>query len=334
MDRLRCFVAMMFGGAQTDKVYDRLIKPAVRQLKIVPIRIDRVQHNDNIDRRIMRELEECDLAIADLTLARPSVYFEAGYAERKVPVIYTSRKDHLRPRDDDAHGNFRVHFDLQMRNIITWRSEKDTDFARRLRARIKKVVRPILLEKAKREAENEAAERFSRLSMQSRVRTVREIGSQELRASGFRETNFPPRAYPQTPLLTKNATAVGMTISDTAKTTLEWGYRASRNAFDDFQDLHSPKGRMSSPAHVTANWVMCTFKKLKAARLHEIFPLARQLDSATFLVTDTYLREDDAIYMHIVDEIKSEDDFRARMRLLTRKICENARDSRAREAKK
>jgi hypothetical protein len=33
---------------------------------------------------------------ADLRYARPSVYFEAGYAERSVPVIYTVRRDHFR----------------------------------------------------------------------------------------------------------------------------------------------------------------------------------------------------------------------------------------------
>lgn len=70
MDRLRCFIAMRFGETETDKVYSRLIKPAVKQLEIVPIRIDRLEHNDNIDQRIIRELEECDLAIADLTFAK------------------------------------------------------------------------------------------------------------------------------------------------------------------------------------------------------------------------------------------------------------------------
>src|SRR5215472_9716952 len=52
----------------------------------------RLEHNDDIDKRIMKEIKACDFAIADLTYARPSVYFEAGFAQRSVPV--TSRKDH------------------------------------------------------------------------------------------------------------------------------------------------------------------------------------------------------------------------------------------------
>jgi nucleoside 2-deoxyribosyltransferase len=314
---------MRFGQTQTDKVYNRLIKPAVKQLKIVPVRVDRVEHNDNIDQRIKRELEECDLAIADLTFARPSVYFEAGYAERKVPVIYTSRKDHLKPRDSDTYGNFRVHFDLQMKNIIPWRSEKDSEFLRRLKARIKKVVRPILLEKAKHEAANEAADHFSRLSIRDRIRAIREIGSQELRASGFREMNIPHPSYQYIPPFIKNATVVSLSISDITKAHLEWEYRSNRNAFDDFQELYSPKGKTSSPAHVTANWVICTLKIVRAARLHEIFPyITQQSDSASYLVADPFLRGNISFYMHVIDEIKSEDDFRTRMKLLTRTICE------------
>jgi len=49
MEHLRCFVAMRFDETQTDTVYDKLIRPALAQQGIVPRRIDRVEHNDNID---------------------------------------------------------------------------------------------------------------------------------------------------------------------------------------------------------------------------------------------------------------------------------------------
>src|SRR5580704_7133706 len=129
MNRLRCFVAMRFDEPQTDAVYDNLIRPALTCQGITPIRIDRVEHNDNIDARIIQEIEGCDLALGDLTFARPSVYFEAGFAEgRSVPVIYTCRKDHFTPKPDDTLANLRVHFDLQMKNIIPWNNEKDSRF--------------------------------------------------------------------------------------------------------------------------------------------------------------------------------------------------------------
>src|SRR6267143_392191 len=93
--RLKCFVAMAIGHEETDAVYDGLIAPTLRNKRVRPVRVDRIEHNEDIDDKIISEIETCDFMVADLTFARPSVYFEAGYAQRKVPVIYTGRKDHL-----------------------------------------------------------------------------------------------------------------------------------------------------------------------------------------------------------------------------------------------
>ncbi len=73
----RCFVAMPFDREDTDKVYSNLIVRALRNYRITPIRIDRKEHNNDIDDEIISELKQCDLIISDLTYARPSVYFEA-----------------------------------------------------------------------------------------------------------------------------------------------------------------------------------------------------------------------------------------------------------------
>src|SRR5262245_36948177 len=50
-----CFIAMRIGDPQTDDVYDRLIKPAVRSVGLSPRRVDRVLHNERNDQRIVRE---------------------------------------------------------------------------------------------------------------------------------------------------------------------------------------------------------------------------------------------------------------------------------------
>src|SRR5438045_52900 len=114
---LRCFVAMPFGFKDADEVYE-VAKKTLRPLGVLTARVDRIEHNDDIDDRIIAEIKEADIALADLTYARPSVYWEAGYAQRKIPVIYIARKDHLDRTDPDLQ----VHFDLQMRNIIPWSS--------------------------------------------------------------------------------------------------------------------------------------------------------------------------------------------------------------------
>ena len=77
--KLRCFVAMAFGQKDTDAIF-RALRKTLGPLGVNAQRVDRIEHNDNIDTRIISEIEAADLVIADLTYARPSVYFEAGYA--------------------------------------------------------------------------------------------------------------------------------------------------------------------------------------------------------------------------------------------------------------
>jgi nucleoside 2-deoxyribosyltransferase len=142
--RLRVFVAMRIGDSETDAVY-ATIAAAIRNTHGTPVRIDKIEHNDNIDDRIVKEILRADLLVADLTFARPSVYFEAGFAEGQgIPVIYTSRSDHFEPKQADALGNERIHFDLQMRNIIGWRNGINQGFRKRLERRLVMVSRPIV----------------------------------------------------------------------------------------------------------------------------------------------------------------------------------------------
>ena len=118
---LKCFVASAFDRPDVDEVFTKVLVPLLRKLGIRPLRVDRVEHNDDIDDKIFALLDESDFCIADLSYARPSVYYEAGYAAGKgKPVIYLARRDHFKAKQNDPNGNFRVHFDLQMKNIIPW----------------------------------------------------------------------------------------------------------------------------------------------------------------------------------------------------------------------
>ena len=150
-------------------------------------RVDRIEHNDDIDDKIISEIQLADFVIADLTYARPSVYYEAGYAQgRPVPVVYTARKDHFRPRDDDPHGAFRVHFDLQMRNILAWAGPGDLIFLKRLQTRVNKVISPILNQ---RRIEAEAKDRessFKSRSLNDQLDLLRTTARLHLERLGFR----------------------------------------------------------------------------------------------------------------------------------------------------
>ena len=45
---LRCFVAMALGQKDTDSMYDDLIARALRKRKVTAVRIDRIEHNDDL----------------------------------------------------------------------------------------------------------------------------------------------------------------------------------------------------------------------------------------------------------------------------------------------
>lgn len=130
-----CFVAMSFGKEDTNNLYENLILPVLKNLNIKPIIINRQENNDDLNIQIIEQLKICDFAIADLTYARPSVYFEAGFAQRAVEVIYTVRADHL---DISQPDELRVHFDLQMKNLIIWSGINDKEFSKKLSHRIEK----------------------------------------------------------------------------------------------------------------------------------------------------------------------------------------------------
>lgn len=182
---MKCFVASAFGHNDVDTIYDHAILPVLRELRIHPARVDRVEHNEDIDNRIFSLIDECQLCIADLTYARPSVYYEAGYAfGRGKPVIYICRSDHFRVREDDIYGNLRVHFDLQMKNIIHW-SQPNVAFRKRLRSRLRYVTRPLLreiqIEATRREHERD----FASLSQNEKLLALSKKAVNLLRVRGY-----------------------------------------------------------------------------------------------------------------------------------------------------
>ena len=182
---LNCFVAMAFGHDDTDQLYDKALVPALAERGVKAIRVDRLEHNENIDDRIVTEIKAADFVLADLTYARPSVYYEAGFAERNGPVIYTIRRDHLAPRPDDPFGVFRLHFDLAMRNVIDWSTPDDAVFGARLRSRIDLVADPIRARFAEETETMEKARRFRAKSIEARERIIEERVWKALRTRGF-----------------------------------------------------------------------------------------------------------------------------------------------------
>ncbi len=174
MDReLKCFVACAFGRTDVDNMFKKIIVPTLKSLKVKALRVDTINHNKNIDIKIIELIRDCDFGISDLTYARPSVYYEAGYIHGLgKEVIFTVRADHFKPNEKDIEGNRRVHFDLANKNIIDWTDNK-TSFQKKLKSRITLITKPILTEKRAIQAIEKEEKSFDTLSLVSKIGAIK-----------------------------------------------------------------------------------------------------------------------------------------------------------------
>lgn len=113
----QAFVAMAFGHDDTDRLFDTDIRCACAQLDLAALRIDRAEPESTITQSMLEGIANSKVLLADLTYARPSVYFEVGFAQGLgIPIILMCRKDHSRGHID----TLRVHFDLEQYKISFW----------------------------------------------------------------------------------------------------------------------------------------------------------------------------------------------------------------------
>ncbi|MEL6533972.1 MAG: TRAFs-binding domain-containing protein [Bacteroidota bacterium] len=87
-----CFVLMPFGEKTVegytvnfDQVYAEIIKPAVLEAGLDPVRADEEQAGGIIHKPMFERLLLCDYAIADLTGANVNVYYELGVRHAQKP---------------------------------------------------------------------------------------------------------------------------------------------------------------------------------------------------------------------------------------------------------
>lgn len=124
-----CFVAMSFGDELTT-AYTLGIEPAILDCGFSVVRLDRVEHADNINDRIIADIRRAQFVVAEFAKHPGGVYFEAGFAYGLGKlVIWTCRKD-------DFHQ--KVHFDTRPFNHILWDTE--VELREKLTNRIRALV--------------------------------------------------------------------------------------------------------------------------------------------------------------------------------------------------
>jgi hypothetical protein len=114
----RCFVAMSFHDS-LNEAWEKGIEPALRaDCGLDPVRVDKREHNEKICDKIIAEIRMSQFLVADFTLHRQGVYFEAGFAlGLGRPIIWMCREDEFTPD--------KVHFDTRQYNHIVWTTPED-----------------------------------------------------------------------------------------------------------------------------------------------------------------------------------------------------------------
>lgn len=123
---LQCFVSMHLND-DTREIYENGIKIAIQSAGYYPFLIDTEENIKKIDDAIIMEIRRSLFMVADFTVNRAELYYEAGFAKGlHIPVI-------LCCRDKDMPN---LHFDTRQCNCLTWEEDKIEKFRTHLQQRI------------------------------------------------------------------------------------------------------------------------------------------------------------------------------------------------------
>lgn len=125
------FVAMCFDD-ERNRLYNEVLTPVVQSADYSIMKVDVQEYEGSIIGKIVDNITDSTILIADLTGNRGGVYYEAGIAKglqlcnHPIRIILTCEKDFF--------DKEKVHFDVQGDNIILYTS--DEDYKERLRKRL------------------------------------------------------------------------------------------------------------------------------------------------------------------------------------------------------
>lgn len=308
--RLTCFLASAFDKKDVDKMYSKIFVPVLRSLSIKPLRVDKVEHNDDIDDKIFDLLDQANICIADLTYARPSVYYEAGYAYGQgKPVIFTTRKDHFKPKTNDPNGLLKVHFDLQMKNIIPW-AIGDKTFKGKLTRRIKQVILPILKKKNEAVLLNKQENLFTNLSqIEKRDKII-------FLAKKIFENKKYVYAKPEPLKPQKNNSLVYSKYNGLQYVYLFVDPTITKKTLEYMTTFFSPGSGKDKREVRIAHIFFNTFRSIPNSRITEALTEYKQISDKTFFYKKEhgFTKRTLKTYFHFIDRIKSEEDFQARFK--------------------
>lgn len=111
---------------ELEDVY-RAIVETCAEFGIRAYRADVIEHQDRITDRVLHEIRTCEYLVADLSLERPNVYYEVGFAHalHKKPILYRRK-------------GTRLHFDLSVHNVPEFKNA--TELRQLMRRRLTEIL--------------------------------------------------------------------------------------------------------------------------------------------------------------------------------------------------
>jgi hypothetical protein len=117
----KCFVIQPFDKGTFDKRYLDVFRPAIEAAGLTPYRVDQDFSVDIPIEQIEKCIGESDACFAEITTDNPNVWYEVGFAValRKPMCLVCS-----------TERQTRFPFDVQHRNIISYKVESKSDYQR------------------------------------------------------------------------------------------------------------------------------------------------------------------------------------------------------------
>lgn len=113
------FIGMAFDVSSDISDTFQAISRACIKLNLKPLRVDNIQDSGPIPVQILKAIEDAEFLIFDLTVERPNVYYELGYAHgagnRSEEIILLAKK------------GTNIHFDIAHLRIIEYESAIDLE---------------------------------------------------------------------------------------------------------------------------------------------------------------------------------------------------------------